>query len=100
MQMNRMRVAMPVGIVAVRMGEDGTTCLDTLDPSAVALEDRTQDPPLRIGRDPSDLSRSDSAHPLHPDTLYHLVLPLGSFKGGVDTFAHRKEEPIGILDGV
>ncbi len=63
--------------VSLCLDARGTVDLDSLDPKAIALEDRNEDPPLRIGRDPLARHRSDSALPLRPDLVshYHLVLP-------------------------
>jgi hypothetical protein len=59
--------------VAIGLDEEGRVCLDALDPTAVGLEDRSVNPPLRIGRDVTDRYVTDRTYRLKPGGQYYLI---------------------------
>ena len=59
--------------VAVGLTESGVVDLDGIHPLSIALEDRTQNPPLRIGRDPKLRAFTDARWPLVSNRAYTLI---------------------------
>jgi len=68
-------VELPAGgaKVAVGLTGSGVVDLDGIHPLSIALEDRTQNPPLRIGRDPKLRAFTDARWPLVSNRAYTLI---------------------------